>query len=160
MKYLITLFVLFCFISIVGATDLAELAKKEKARREALAKQGKKPKTLTNADVANLKSPLGIEVKKSGEVAGKTPAEQAQSESASSSAEEKNKDIEEQIKKYREEIEKLKKETEEQRSGAAAGGGSHSVNIGTQYGTIRESEELVEDLEQDIADLEAEKEKE
>src|ERR1041385_2803352 len=58
---MISFVAMLAFVFAAAAEDLGELAKKEKARREALAKEGKKAKTLTNADVGNIKSQLAIE---------------------------------------------------------------------------------------------------
>src|SRR6185295_16912869 len=58
---LLVLFVFGCaFLASAGQPNLAEVAKKEKARREALEKSGKKAKVLTNEDVGKIKTQLGI----------------------------------------------------------------------------------------------------
>src|SRR5687768_8444247 len=44
-----------------SASEVAEAAKKEKARREAIRKEGKPSKTFTNQDVSDLKSTLAFE---------------------------------------------------------------------------------------------------
>src|SRR5262245_56820833 len=54
--------IVFGFAFVASAQqNLGDLAKKEKARREALEKSGKKAKVLTNADVDKIKSQLGME---------------------------------------------------------------------------------------------------
>src|SRR5262245_10539313 len=53
---------LFGFVGLIGLTltltadDLGELARKEKAKREALQKEGKAPKVLTNDDLEKMKA--------------------------------------------------------------------------------------------------------
>ena len=59
-KILIVLFV-FAFAGSLLAESVTEVAKREKERRAQLEKEGKKAKVLTNKDVANIKSSLGIE---------------------------------------------------------------------------------------------------
>jgi hypothetical protein len=59
-KILIVLFI-FAFTGSLWCESVAEVAKKEKERRAQLEKEGKKSKVLTNKDVPNIKSSLGIE---------------------------------------------------------------------------------------------------
>ena len=59
-KVLLVLFMVL-FAATLWSESVTEAAKKEKARREDIAKQGKKAKVLTNKDVSTLKSSLGIE---------------------------------------------------------------------------------------------------
>lgn len=159
----ITLLFLLISISPTGASDLAEAAKKEKARREALKKEGKEATVLTNADVANIKSNLGIEVTESAKPAEEPPdylapyAEDSQAEEPS--AEEKNAKIDKDIKSRKEEIDEINQEIEERRANINEAG-TQSANIGSQYRSMRESEELIQELEKDIDDLQAKKEQE
>lgn len=152
MKYFAAFIVLFAVVSFAGSENVVEVAKKEKLRRETLAREGKKSRTFTNEDIANLKSSLAMESTPASD-AGEAdtivsrqqarPADQAQ-----------NREREEKIKRYKVEIEKVRKEIEEDRQSAGAGGIYHSRNIGTQYQTLRESEELLKGLEEDLAELE------
>jgi len=59
-KILIVLFV-FAFAGSLWCESVTEVAKREKERRAQLEKEGKKAKVLTNKDVPNIKSSLGIE---------------------------------------------------------------------------------------------------
>src|SRR5262249_3833057 len=59
-KILIVLFI-FAFAGALWSESVTDVAKKEKERRAQLEKEGKKAKVLTNKDVQNLKSRLGIE---------------------------------------------------------------------------------------------------
>ena len=57
--------------------NLGELAKKEKARREALEKQGKKGKVYTKEDLERVKDKLGIEISGATSPGEGAPEEQA-----------------------------------------------------------------------------------
>ena len=149
MKYLFYFVVAFVLVSVGSASDLAEVSKKEKSRREALAKQGVKSKVLTNADVSNLKSTLAMESTGSQEIVAETPVPSDDLPPDEVGKQEE----EEKAEKYREEIEKTKQELAERRKQAEAGGPYRSRNIGSQYRSIREDEELLEGLEEDLEQL-------
>jgi len=153
MKPLIAFIIVTIFIfSATHAENLAAIAKKEKARRQALAAEGKKSRVLTNDDIPKLKATLGIDVNRTSGPAPKEPAQ----ENTSSNDEQKS-ELDEKIKVHNEEIEKMKNELEEARQNAGSGGIYHSTNLGSQYREIRENEELLKDLEEEKANLEKEK---
>jgi hypothetical protein len=165
MKYVATICVLmfaaasFCF----AAEDLGELAKKEKERREALAKQGKKGKTFTNADVKDLKATLAIEVTQTQTApaetetsttsdaststssqtapapAAKTPVEQSATNPQIQQLQQQKTDLEAQIKQNRQRINDA--------------GLLHSRGAGNLYKEIREAEARLQEIDKQIRDL-------
>ena len=155
MKRLFCLLFVFGFVfAICSAQDLGELAKKEKARREAIAKTGKKSKTLTNADIPNIKSDLAI--KQTAPATGETeateatasePATETESESAVSTETSADDQKLEQMKKEKEQAEQEAKEARDQ---IGKSGLFNSQNIGSQYQKAREAEKKAEELEKKI----------
>ncbi len=164
--------ILFSFVLLLGfvfaaaAGDLGEAAKKEKARREELAKSGKKVTTFTNADVENLKATATYEFSsespESGETAGEggtadqggakeTAAEAPAAETPATS------DIDRQIEDLKNQREQAEQEEKAARETVGQGGLFHSHNAGNQYQTAREAEKKAEDADQKTSEAEAEK---
>jgi hypothetical protein len=163
----VTLLVLLFSFSIafaVMSADLGELAKKEKARREAIDKSGKKAKVFTNEDIGNLKSQLAMEgATAEGE---STPVEETDSsytppqegadyvpapepvQQPTNPAEDRQK----QIRELEEQKEELEKQAKEAKDTVGSGGLWHSRNTGDQYKKAREAEEKLEKLDQKIDD--------
>jgi hypothetical protein len=170
----ITLLVLlfsFSFVFAVVSDDLGELSKKEKARREALDKSGKKAKVFTNDDIDKLKSDVAMESKPAeGEGTESAPAEgqpdYSQNEyqynppvegqdyvpdpepeqPATDPLVERNKKLRD-LEDQRDELEKKAKDA---RDNVGAGGLWHSRNTGDQYKAAREAEEKQEKIDQQI----------
>ena len=147
---------LILFASAIWSEDLSEVAKREKARREALKKQGKKATVLTNEDVKNIKSSLGIEtdsppVEDAASVPSTSPSEPAAA-------------VQEAINISRGELEALKRQKAEltneiqTSSDSIQQGGVHSSNIGQQYKEKRLKEEELKKIEEKIEELEKQKE--
>lgn len=161
---LLLLFVFGFTFAVSGQQSLGELAKKEKARREAIEKSGKKVKVLTNEDVANLKAQLAIE-SGSSEEEGQTaeegttytppqegeeyvPAPEPEPAPVDPSAERQK-----QIKELEEQKEQAQKQSEEARGTVGAGGLYHTRNTGDQYKKAGEAEKKIEEINKQIEDL-------
>ena len=160
---LLVLFVFgFAFLASAQQKNLGEIAKKEKERREALEKSGKKVKVLTNEDVGKLKSQLGM-------VSGSTEGEEGQPAAEDSSytppvegedyvpdqqPEQQPVDPNAEHKKQIEELENQKdeaqKKADDARATVGAGGLWHSHNTGDQYRIAGEAEKKAEELDQRI----------
>jgi hypothetical protein len=161
----ITLLVLLFSFSIAFAVmseDLGELAKKEKARREAIDKSGKKAKVFTNEDIGNLKGQLAMESTEDEsasteetdtsytppqEGAEYVPAPEPEPQ-PTNPAEEKQK----QLRELEQQKEDLEKQAKEAKDTVGAGGLWHSRNTGDQYRKAREAEQKAERLDQKIDD--------
>ena len=151
---LITFGIAILFLaSLAAASDLAEAAKKEKKRREALAQQNVKSRVLTNEDVSNLKSNLAME-----STGGDEDSKEITAADPSTAEDAKKQELDQKAETHRAEIEKLKQEIEEKRKAAAEGTPYRSRNYGDQARTIREQEELLKGLEEELKQIESEKE--
>ena len=170
-KCILFSFVLFLgFVFVAAAGDLGEAAKKEKARREELAKSGKKVTTFTNADVENLKATpsyeYSSEAPESEGTAGETaeqPAEETAptAEEAAPTAEEAApaSDIDNQIEDLKNQKEEAEQEEQAARETVGQGGLFHSHNAGNQYQTAREAEDKAQEADEKAREAEEEKAK-
>ena len=152
--------------SIPGyASDVAEAAKKEKARREAIRKEGKPSKTFTNQDVADLKSTLAFE--------SSTPAEETAEQTPSTEittipavdpnlgepvAQEQPQENNEEAERLREEREALEQQARDAQETINQGGGYHTRNIGSQYKAKREAEARIRQIDDELANQEKKEE--
>jgi cob(I)alamin adenosyltransferase len=149
MKTIFLFLMVVLFAGAVCAEDLGELAKKEKARREALAKEGKKGKVLTNKDVRDIKSSLGIE---SHTPVVEDPVEKSKDEPAAA--------IQKAVDQSNSQLEELKQQKAEltrevqEASDAIQQSGARSANTGEQYREKRLKEEDLKKVEQQIEELE------
>jgi predicted RNase H-like nuclease (RuvC/YqgF family) len=149
MKNIFFVLIAVLFAVAVCAEDLGELAKKEKARREALAKEGKKGKVLTNKDVKDIKSTLGIE---SHTPVVEEPAEKSTDEPAAA--------VQEAVDQSNAQLEDLKQQKAEltrevqEASDAIQQSGARSTNTGEQYREKRLKEEELKKVEEQIEELE------
>ena len=149
MKKIFFVLVAVLFASAVYAEDLGELAKKEKARREALAKEGKKGKVLTNKDIKDIKSSLGIE---SHTPVAEEPTEKTTDEPATA--------VQEAVDQSNAQLEDLKRQKAEltrevqEASDAIQQSGARSTNTGEQYREKRLKEEELKKVEEQIEELE------
>jgi hypothetical protein len=156
MKKLFLFSLIVLFAGSVWSEDLGEVAKKEKARREALKKQGKKATVLTNEDVKNIKSSLGIE--------SNTPGVEEASSPSSGTASDPAAAVQEAIDNSSEQLDELKKQKAEltneiqTTSESMQQGGVQSSNIGQQYREKRLKEEELKKVEEKIEALEEKKE--
>jgi hypothetical protein len=151
----------FAFVASAEQPNLGELAKKEKARREALEKTGKKTKVLTNEDVGKIKSQLGmvsgseVQEGQEGQPAEEDssytppaegedyiPAQEPEQQPVDPNAEHK-KQIEE-LQNQRDEHEKA---AEEARANVGAGGLWHSHATGNQYKKASEAEQKIDEID-------------
>jgi len=147
-KLLFVLFILV-FTGTLWCESVTEVAKKEKARREALAKQGKKATVLTNKDVANIKSSLGIEstspvTEQSGDGSTADVTEAIQQATQDSNA-----DLEE-LKQRREELTGKVQEL----SDSMGQGAGQASNIGERYQQKRLTEEELQKVDEQIQAIE------
>jgi hypothetical protein len=141
------------FSASIWAEDLGEVAKKEKARREALKKQGKKATVLTNKDVENIKSSLGIESSSANPdySAGSTPSEPAVA--IDQAITDSNAQLDE-LKRQRAELTREVQDT----SDSIQQSGVNSRNTGEQYRQKRLKEEELRKVEEQIEALEKQRE--
>jgi hypothetical protein len=159
---------LFAFITIFAvaiiaqATEVVEVAKKEKARREAIQKQGKPAKVFTNQDISNLKATLGFEVLTEPEQIKDTTlpgidtfaGEVEQPKRTQPPQQQKNEEVEKLI----QEREALEQQAKDAQQTIDQGGGYHTRNIGTQYKLKREAETRIREIDKELEEKEGKKE--
>lgn len=164
-KWILFLFILLLgFVFTAAAENLGEVAKKEKARREELAKSGKKVTTFTNADVDNLKStatyefsgesPDSGETTSQGETGEQPPAQEIVTSGTETSG---TSDVDIEIEELNRQKEQAEQEEEAARETIGQGGLFHTHNAGNQYQTAREAEKKAEEADQKAAETEAKK---
>ena len=155
MKKLISIFSLIFlgFAFVTAAEDLGALSKKEKERREAVAKEGKQAKTYTNADIQNLKATLAIEITTTGQTTESTPTNKA-----TAAEPETTTDNDAEIEKLKQEKEQLEQQAKESRENVGRGGVFFTPNIGSQYQQAREAEDKAAKIDEKINKLQKEKE--
>ena len=156
MKKLFLFSFLILFTTALWSEDLSEVAKREKARREALKKQGKKATVLTNEDVKNIKSSLGIETE--------TPPVEEPTSAVSPAPSEPAGAVQKAIENSGAQLEELKRQKAEltneiqTSSDSMQQGGVHSSNLGQQYKEKRLKEEELKKIEEKIEKLEKQQE--
>ena len=163
-KFVWVICLMFLGYTIVSAQeqDLGTLAKKEKERREALAKQGKITKSFTNADIPNLKATLAIESTSpppeptETETAAKPAAEAPATEAARAEEE----DNEAKIEDLKAEKEELEQQAKEARENVGRGGVFFTPNVGSQFEEARKADEQAEEKDKEIKKLQKENEQE
>jgi hypothetical protein len=173
---------LFGFVGLIGLTltlaadDLGELAKKEKAKREALQKEGKTPKVMTNEDIEKMKATenadqslgenqaegteeegatadsilegMSAEVPDStNEVAGSEFVEEQQQEPS----------VDEQLRQLQEKKEAAEAQIKDAQEAVDKGGLFHTYAVGNQFREQREADNEIEELDKQIKKLETEK---
>lgn len=145
----------FGFMMTAHAEDLGALAKKEKARREAIEKQGKKAKTLTNADVANIKSKLAYENGASDDAAPTAPSDEtaadATDQQSPASAELAAQD--QKLRDLQSEREHLQQQIDQAKQAVAQGGVFHSANVGSQYQAAGEAQQKMQEVDKQIDEV-------
>ena len=149
----------------VSATDVVEAAKKERARREALKKEGRASKTFTNQDISELKSTLAFE--------STTPAEPTEAAQPSSQittipavepapepavAEDRQNENDEEVQKLKDEREALEQQARDADQTIQQGGGYHTRNIGSQFKAKREAEARIREIDDELAKKEGSEE--
>jgi len=162
---MISFVALFAFVVAAAADDLGELAKKEKARREALEKQGKKGKTLTNADVSNIKSQLAIESSSNTQTAANTQTEPAADATDSNQPqsqpltvkdqqrleiEQRQQELEQKVADLEKQKEATQQQIDDARNAVGNAGVYHSANVGNQYQTVSAQEQKLQELDKQI----------
>jgi hypothetical protein len=161
---LLVLFIFgFAFLAAAQHPDLGELAKKEKARREALEKAGKKVKVLTNEDVGKIKSQLGMVSGNAEPQEGEPVATEDSSYAPPVEGEDyvpdqqpeqppvdPNAEHQKHIDQLENQKDEAQKTADDARANVGAGGLYHSRNTGDQYKKAAEAEKKVEHLEDQI----------
>ena len=138
----------------VGAKeDLGELAKKEKARREAIKKQGKEAKVLTNDDVANIKSDIAIVGSE------ETPGTDTGVTFEPTETGGVTTDYDQQLRQLQEERDALKAQIDVDKGLLTGGTGMMSSNYGNQMQTVRGAEEKLAELDKKIQEVQEQKSK-
>jgi predicted RNase H-like nuclease (RuvC/YqgF family) len=150
MKKLFLVTILLAFTAVLWSDDLAEIARKEKARREALEKEGKKARVLTNKDVPTIKSSLGIE---SASPVAEEPTTEPQSESAAAAIDEAATNSQEELERLKQEKADLTRDIQST-SDSIEESGVQSKNIGEQFKEKRLKEEQLKKVEDQIEQLE------
>ena len=168
---------LFGFVVLIGtalalsAQDLGELAKKEKEKREALQKEGKAPKVLTNEDIQNMKtsqktaasstdsdqpvSESDLEQKLSDAQQESTEAEQEISGGAVSPdevqgseeyQEQQSSSVDEQLKQLQDAKDAAENKVNEAKKAVDDGGLLHTYAIGNQFKDQREGTKEIKEI--------------
>jgi len=136
---MLNLIVLLGWVCCAQASALADLANREKARREALHREGKIAKTFTNADIVNLKSVLAMEVRdESGEIMEWIPPKEEAAPQQQSN---------EETEKLKQEREEFEQKAENAQQAINQGGGYYTRNIGNQYREKREAEQRMHEID-------------
>jgi hypothetical protein len=160
---------LFAFITLLAvawtaqSTEVADVAKKERERREAIQKQGKPAKVFTNQDIANLKATLGFEVN------AEEPEQPKETtlpgidtslgdEPVKAKKEEKPPERNEEAEKLKEERAALEQQAKDAQQTINQGGGYHTRNIGNQYKQKREAESRIREIDQKLKEEEKKEE--
>ena len=150
--------VLFGFAFSLQASEVADAAKKEKARRNAIEKQRNPAKTFTNADVANIKSQLSYEVKTEEASTSDIDSRlESLTEATNTAARELGQKVEreqesaqaQELKEEREELEQTAKDAQETIN---EGGGYFTRNIGNQFKDKREAEEKIREIDKKLSE--------
>lgn len=173
---------LFGFVGLIGLTltltadDLGELAKKEKAKREALQKEGKAPKVMTNEDIEKMKSADNSdqildenqeegteeETRSADEILQEMSAEipDTTNEVAGSEFAEEQKpapSVDEQLRQLQEQKEAAEAQNKEAQEAVDNGGLLHTYAVGNQFRESREAGTEIDEIDKKIKKLEAEK---
>jgi len=169
---MISFVAMLAFVFAAATEDLGELAKKEKARREALEREGKKAKTLTNADVGNIKSQLAIQSASSTQTepaanaadanqpqteATEKPEQLSASDQRKAEIAQKQREIDQKIADLEKQKEATQQEIDNARSAVGNAGVYHSANVGNQYQTISAQEQKLQELDKQIEALNQQK---
>ena len=163
MKNFGILLIVLLFSGIATASEVAEVAKKERERREATQQQRKPARVFTNQDIQNLKSSLAFEANQTDAIetppveqqqittlpaadpnAGQTPPPAPQEQTQ---VDEERQQEMEQLKQEREELEQRAKDAQQTIN---QGGGYHTRNIGSQFKTKREAEARIREIDQEL----------
>jgi hypothetical protein len=138
------------------ATEVADVAKKERERREAIQKQGKQSKVFTNQDIANIKSTLGFEVTAEPEqpqektLPGIDTSLGDEPEKAKKEPPPQQQQVNEETEKLKEERATLEQQAKDAQQTINQGGGYHTHNIGNQYKLKREAEARIREIDQEL----------
>lgn len=173
---------LFGFVGLIGLTltltadDLGELAKKEKAKREALQKEGKAPKVMTNEDIEkmkagdnsdqildeNQKEGTEEETRSADDILQEMSAEipDTTNEVAGSEFAEEQKpapSVDEQLRQLQEQKDAAEAQDKEAQEAVDKGGLFHTYAVGNQFRESREAGTEIDEIDKKIKQLEAEK---
>jgi hypothetical protein len=164
-KLLFLLIFLFTCSVVFAGESLGELAKKEKAKREALSKQGKEAKVYTNDDIKGVKKDTGIQStgEEMEEPAEGQEEESTEAESTAAESEEYGYDYSseadqqvnnQELQDLRDQREAAQKELDDARKAIGAGGLFHTRNVGDQFHIATEAERKLQEIDRRIKELE------
>jgi len=136
--------ILFGSLQFVHASALAEAAKKERARRAALHVDSKKVKVFTNADIENLKSTLAYSYTSGSSDVEETTATEPAAEP------QKRQENSEEREALKQEREDLQQKAQEAQATINQGGGYFTRNIGNQYQAIREANQRIHEIDEQL----------
>lgn len=179
-KFFLFVFLILGVTAVWAAEDLGELAKKEKARREALGKEGKKPKVFTNDDIDKLKAQIAIQSGTAATDDESAAAEEQQSETESESSESEASESSEaaseteyssesssetrsqqeqqvsnqELQDLKDQREQAQRELDEAKKTIGDGGLLHTRNVGDQFDRIREAQRKLEEINNRIREIE------
>ncbi len=171
-KLLISLIVAFISIQLAYSQSLADIAKKEKERREKIKQQGKTTRVVTNEDIEKMSDKrTGIEpstadlTSESEETTSEsTTTQEKEAEAVEKSSTEETKpeekiaeQIDKQINQLKARLEELKKKRNEEEDRINRGAGIFTFNPGEAYQKIREYDQQIKDIEIQIQQLETQK---
>jgi hypothetical protein len=150
---------LLSFAVTATGSEVAEAAKKERERRQALEKQKTPAKVFTNQDISSLKSSLAFEASQTEAVeqaetqTGTTtipgpPPEPVPAQEPEVSAEEEERAAENE--RLKEERERLEQQARDAQQTINQGGGYHTRNIGNQYKAKREAEDRIREIDEKL----------
>lgn len=173
---------LFGFVGLIGLTltlaadDLGELAKKEKAKREALQKEGKSPKVMTNEDIEKMKAGENTD-----QILGENQAEETEGEPATADSilegmstevpdstnevagsefiegQQQAPSVDEELRQLQEQKEAAEAQIKDAQEAVDKGGLFHTYAVGNQFRESREAGNEIDELDKKIKQLEAEK---
>jgi len=166
-KILMLLIIGFLSTQLVYSQSLADVAKKEKERREQNQKEGKKVKVVTNEDIAKMKEKEGPPVTSTETPGTETTTDQTTEPKATpiepreeskapveSAGESEQQKILAQMETLQAEIEQLKKQKADEQAKLDAGGMYLAHNPGQVYKNMRDLDDQIKAKEVKISDLE------
>lgn len=173
-KWFILIIIMVIGFQLVHAQSLADIAKKEKERRELLKQQGKTSKVVTEEDIekaSEKRTGLEIAEEKTYEVTEQETLSTTTPSSELSTAPEESKEtetiiqtestaseqIDKQIGQLKKRLDELKQKRNEEEDRINRGAGIFTFNPGEAYQKIREMDKQIKELELQIQTLESQK---
>jgi chromosome segregation ATPase len=140
--------------------NLGDISKKEKERREQLAKEGKKGKVYTAEDLDRVKDKLAVqpgsnEAAESEATSSETEAAPEEVSSAVAEAEEQVEAVEKKLAELRRQRDEQAQALEDARTQLeASGGGARSANPAQTFGAVRDAQAKLDQIDANIAKTE------